>query len=98
MAEQPEFDLRDNPDESRYELRVGGEVAGFASYKDHEGVRVMPHTVVYPKYRGQGLSKPLIAFALDDVSSRGLRVTPACSAVERFIEQNPDYQSLVSAD
>lgn len=91
----PEVSVRTNEAEHQYEILVGGEVAGFATYTDRDGARELPHTVVDPKYRGQGLSKPLIQHALDDAQANGLRVIPTCPAVERFIEQHPEYKGLV---
>ena len=39
---------------------------------------------------------PLIQAALDDARADGLKVTPTCPAVERFIDQNPSYQDLLA--
>ncbi len=82
--------------EGRYEIRIGSDVAGFADYVDRDGVRTMPHTVVEPRYRGQGLSGPLIKFALDDARADGLKVNPACSAVAGYIEKHSEYSDLLA--
>ena len=87
--------VRKNEAEGQYEILVGEEVAGYATYIDRDGARELPHTVVDPKFRGQGLSKPLIKAALDDARADDMRVIPSCPAVERFIEQNPEYGDLV---
>ena len=87
--------VRKNEAEGQYEILVGEEVAGYATYIDRDGARELPHTVVDPKFRGQGLSKPLIKAALDDARADDVRVIPSCPAVERFIEQNPEYGDLV---
>ena len=94
MANQT-YELTKNDAAQQYELTIDGEVAGFASYSDRDGIRVLPHTVVQPKFRGQGLSKPLIQYALDDARADGVKVYPACSAVAAFIGQNPEYRDLV---
>ncbi|MCG7290530.1 MULTISPECIES: GNAT family N-acetyltransferase [unclassified Corynebacterium] len=96
MSENPEVSVRKNETEGQYEILVGEEVAGFATYTDANGVRDLPHTVVDPKFRGQGLSKPLIQAALDDARADGMQVTPSCPAVERYIEQNPQYRDLLA--
>lgn len=88
--------MRKNETDGQYEILVGEEVAGFATYADANGVRDLPHTVVDPKFRGQGLSKPLIQAALDDARADGMQVTPSCPAVERYIEQNPQYRDLLA--
>ena len=96
MSENQEVSVRKNETEGQYEILVGEEVAGFATYADANGVRDLPHTVVDPKFRGQGLSKPLIQAALDDARADGMQVTPSCPAVERYIEQNPQYRDLLA--
>ena len=96
MSENPEISVHKNETEGQYEILVGEEVAGFATYADANGVRDLPHTVVDPKFRGQGLSKPLIQAALDDARADDMLVTPSCPAVERYIEQNPQYRDLLA--
>ena len=96
MSENPEVSVRKNETDGQYEILVGEEVAGFATYADANGVRDLPHTVVDPKFRGQGLSKPLIQAALDDARADDMLVTPSCPAVERYIEQNPQYRDLLA--
>ena len=90
------YQLSKNEAAGQYEISIGGEVAGFASYVDRDDVRVLPHTVVDPKFRGQGLSRPLIQYALDDVREDKMTVDPQCSAVAKFIDQNADYQDLLA--
>ncbi|MFD5868908.1 GNAT family N-acetyltransferase [Corynebacterium sp. NPDC060344] len=80
----------------RYVLVVDGEEAGFAAYEPAEGALDFNHTVVHDQFQGQGLSKPLIQAALDDVRLNGGSIIPTCSAVERFISKNPDYADLVA--
>ena len=93
---QANVELSKNEDKSQYEIHVDGELAGFATYKDSGTARELPHTVVDQKFRGEGLSKPLIQAALDDARADGMQVTPSCPAVERYIEQNPQYRDLLA--
>lgn len=97
-TESTEFDLRKNEPAQRYELTIGDEVAGYAEYRARGGAIELPHTVVEPKFRGRGLSKPLVQFALDDAAATHKRVIPTCSAVAGFIERNPQYRSLVAGE
>ncbi|HIW68435.1 MAG TPA: N-acetyltransferase [Corynebacterium xerosis] len=80
----------------RYVLIVDGQEAGFAAYEPAEGALDFNHTVVHEQFQGQGLSKPLVQAALDDVRHNGGKIIPTCSAVERFISKNPDYADLVA--
>ena len=80
----------------RYVLIVDGEEAGFAAYEPAGGALDFNHTVVHEQFQGQGLSKPLIKAALDDVRQNNGKIIPTCSAIEGFLKKNPDYQDLVA--
>lgn len=90
------YELAVNEAAGRYELRIGGQVAGYAEYQRRGDTLVLPHTVVEPEFRGQGLSSPLIKHALDDARVNGLTVIPQCSAVAGYIERHPEYRDLVA--
>lgn len=86
-----------NEAESRYELRIDGQVAAVAEYrKDGDAVR-FTHTEVDGAYGGQGLGTQLAAQALDDVKSRGMKAVPQCSFIAGYIEKNEkEYGELVA--
>lgn len=92
-------EVKHNEDKQRYEIFVDGELAGYAAYvqDSDEKTRDFNHTVVDGKFRGKGLSKPLIQQALDDTRNFGYLIIPTCSAVKGFIEKNPEYQDAVKA-
>jgi predicted GNAT family acetyltransferase len=93
MGDSPE--VVDNPDESRFEIRVDGERAGFAAYKLHPDRIVFLHTEIDDAYEGRGLGGTLVKAALDSARERGLRVVPTCPFVKRYIERHPVYADLV---
>jgi predicted GNAT family acetyltransferase len=94
-----EIPVRDNPAQHRFEARVGGVVAGFASYQLGEGVITFVHTEVDTRFEGKGVGSALARHALDDVRSRGgLTVVPACAFIKAWIDKHPEYQSLVRQD
>ena len=91
MAEiEDEVEVRDAKDASRYEITVGGELAGFADYRMKEQTIVFPHTEVDPARGGQGLGSRLIEFAVTDARSRGLRIVAICPFVKDWIEEHPE--------
>jgi uncharacterized protein len=94
MADAPTLEVRKNEERSRYELLDGAEVVAVADYQVRDDVLVMPHTVVDPARRGQGLGEQLVRHALDDVRGSGRRVLPACWFVAEFMEQHPEYADL----
>src|SRR5436190_20259871 len=76
MSLSPEF--RHNPDQSRYEILIGGRVVGLADYDIQGDVVVFPHTEVEPSLRRRGLAAELVRNALDDVRATGRTVVPSC--------------------
>ena len=90
-------ELVHNDGQSRYELRIDGQVAAMAQYaRDGNSVR-FTHTEVNQAYEGQGLGSRLAAFALDDVKSRGMKAQPQCQFIAAYIARNEkEYGSLVA--
>ena len=81
-------EIRDNRDETRYEIRVDGQVAGFAQYRLGDDSITFTHTEIYPAYAGAGLGSRLARGALDDVKARELSVVP-CVSIHRRLHQPP---------
>lgn len=96
--EQPgaPVEVVDNPSEDRYEIRAGGELAGFSQYRQRPAGLAFIHTEIDDRFEGQGLGGRLVSFALDDARSRGLAVLPFCPFVKGYIERHPEYLDLVS--
>jgi hypothetical protein len=90
-------DVRDNPEERRYELLVDGSPAGMILYRPRPNALALIHTEVDPSLEGHGLGGQLVAAALDDIRERGLKVVPVCPFVRDFIDEHPEYQDLVLA-
>ena len=86
-----------NPDQSRYEILIDGDLVGVAVYELGENTINFTHTQVETDNREQGLGGTLIRNALDDVrSSSPLRVIATCPFVARWISEHPDYQDLLN--
>ena len=88
-------DVRDNADESRYELTRDGRRVGLSEYRRNGRRVTFLHTEVDPTIRGEGLGEKLVSGALDDVRTRGERVVARCPYVKRFLDEHPEYQDLV---
>ncbi len=86
-------DVRDNPDEQRFELVEQGHLA-FAEYQIEGDVITFTHTIVPASLQGMGVGSRLIAGALDEARSRGLKVRPQCSFVAAYIARHPGWQGL----
>jgi predicted GNAT family acetyltransferase len=88
--------VTDNRDESRYEARIDGELAGFAEYHLTKSSIVFTHTEVFDEFEGHGVGSTLARSALDDVRAKGERdVVPVCPFIHAWIDDHPDYADLV---
>jgi predicted GNAT family acetyltransferase len=92
--------VADNPAASRYELHVGGELAGFVEYRldERDQVISLVHTEVEPPFRHDHLATHLARFSLDDARERGLAVLPYCPYITSWIKKHPEYAGLVPQD
>lgn len=84
-----------NDEQSRYEVWVDGEIAGFTQVRRHAGLVIVVHTEVGATYEGQGVGSALARGALDDIRADGLSVRPYCPFVRSWIDRHPDYADLV---
>ena len=84
---------------SQYQLFDEQTQIGVADFHLENKEIVMDHTVVDPKYSGQGLGEKLIFFALDDLLAKKFRVVPKCWFVAKVIKKYPEkYLDLVSIE
>lgn len=90
--------VRDDPAELRYEARQGDKLLGEIRYRTEPGLVVLVHTEVVSSAEGKGVGSELVAAALEDVRSRGLRVVPVCPFVASYVGRHPEYDDLVAED
>ncbi len=92
-------EVHNNAADHRYEIRVDGELAGFARYGLGRGRIAFLHTEIHEPYEGMGLGSQLARAALDDARARGLVVVPFCPFIATFIERHLDeYRDLVAPE
>ena len=86
----------DNTETSRFEIRLGDEVA-FAEYlvRPHAQALVLPHTVVPPAFEGKGVASKLAQYAMAYAREHGLKVIPTCPFMASYIQRHPEVQDLV---
>jgi hypothetical protein len=78
------------PDQKRFELRDGDEVA-VLTYEEEDDHRVaLLHTVVPPAMEGQGVGGRLAETAVGWARDTGLEVVPVCSFVQSWLERHPE--------
>ena len=93
MADETQVVQR--PETHRYEITTDGQVAGFVTYHEADGVVVLDHTEVQPGFEGEGLAGELASGTFEDLRARGLRVQPLCSFMASWVDKHPEYADLV---
>jgi uncharacterized protein len=92
------MNVTDNRGQSRFEIEVDGEVAGFISYQRSKDAVAFMHTEVEDKFEGQGIGGKLVSGALGMVREEGKSVLPFCQFTRSYIEKHPDFLDLVPED
>ena len=95
MTQPPE--VTDNPAESRFEIRVGDELA-VLTYRRRANRLILVHTGVPADLGGHGLAGQLTQAAIAKAATEGLTVVPLCPFARSWLERNPDAAAAVSVD
>jgi predicted GNAT family acetyltransferase len=84
-----------NEAESRFETFVQGELS-VCDYQLQGSRMIFTHTYVPTTLRGRGIAQKLVTTALEHAKENNLKVVPACSYVDVFIQRHRDYQPLLA--
>jgi predicted GNAT family acetyltransferase len=88
-------EVKDNPELSRFELRVDGELAGWSDYRPAGESVIIAHTEIDERRAGEGLGSVLLRGTLDHIRASGRTVIPICPFAAAYIERHPEYGGLV---
>jgi predicted GNAT family acetyltransferase len=87
--------IRDNTALSRFELYVDGGTS-FVSYRRADGVLFLTHTEVPRHLRQRGIGGQVVQATLEAARAQGMKVTPRCGFVARFIAEHPEFHNLLA--
>ena len=85
----------DSFENSRYEIVLGGEVAGMLHYRRHGGIVELAHTEIDPAFEGRGLGGRLASAAFGDARNRATPVRVTCPFVRGYLERHDEYADLI---
>jgi hypothetical protein len=95
-APPDDLEVVDNPAESRYEARLGGQVVGISQYELGDRRITFLHTEVDPSVEGRGIGSRLARGVLADARARNLGVTALCPFIAAFLRRHAgEYRDLV---
>lgn len=86
--------MRDNPERSRFELDVGGEVA-YADYRREPGTLVISYVYAPPRLRGTGTADRLMQGVAETARAEGARIRPLCGYAAAWLRRHREHSGLV---
>ncbi len=95
-AEPDGFEVTEDAEHNRFELRRDGELLGFADYREQDGAVVVPHVETLAHHRGNGYGARLVDGLLAIIADDGRRIVPLCSFARSHIRSNPQHHHLVA--
>ena len=69
-------------------LENGGQVGEVTFPETEAGVFDINHTFVDKSMQGKGIAAELVRRAIDEIKSRGGKITASCSYAQKYIEKN----------
>lgn len=95
MTEQADVEVRDDPDQHRFEAYVDGRLAGFTAYERGDDSILILHAEVDDAFEGQGVGSAMVRQVLDLLrAEEGVKVNVVCPFVNAWLRRHPDYQDL----
>lgn len=89
------IEVFNNKGETQFELEVDGQTA-FIEYVAKDDKIYLTHTSVPKSMEGRGIGSALVEKTLQKLSESGSTVVPLCSFVAHYIDNHPEFQSLLS--
>lgn len=84
----------DRPDQNRFELAIGDELA-LAYYKLDGDRVVLTHTEVPQALSGQGVGSRLAKGVFEQIRASGRKVVPRCSFMVGWVSRHKEYDDIV---
>lgn len=87
--------MRDNPERSRFELEVNGEVA-YADYRRRPGTLVIAYVYAPPALRGTGTADRLMRAVAEAARADGVRIVPLCGYAAAWLRRHAEHRDLLA--
>ncbi|MFD1815206.1 GNAT family N-acetyltransferase [Rhodococcus gannanensis] len=108
FTDKATVEVTNNAAQSRFELRLNGDLVGILGYWDMEtnggavrskrsGAPIVSflHTVITEDFGHRGLAALMAGRALDTARENGWKVRPVCTYLQRFVTANPEYRDML---
>ncbi len=80
----------------RYVARAPGKPEAEMTFsKAGTGLQIIDHTGVPAELGGMGVGKALVAYMVQDVRARGVKIVPLCPFTKATLEKHPEWQDVL---
>ena len=93
--DSPSPEVVHNEASRRFESKVDGLLCR-CDYRMHGSTMMLVHTEVPPQLEGRGLASMLVRAAFEHARQNGMDVLPVCAYVRTWVQQHPEFSSLVA--
>ncbi len=89
-------EFSDEKDESRYAMRIDGELVGVLDYRILGDAISLTRAFTVPAHRGKGYAAQLVEYAVGDIERASeRRIVPMCWYVAGWFEAHPERAGLL---
>jgi predicted GNAT family acetyltransferase len=88
-------EVRENPEQHRFELPIEGGAVAAAYYTIVDGRVVLTHTEVPSEFAGQGIATRLARGTFDLLRRSGRKAVLKCPFMGEFFARHPEYADVV---
>src|ERR1051325_1135488 len=96
MANDEDVQVRNNPEEGRFEATVNGALC-VCEYSLQPGKIIFTHTEVPKAASGRGVANKLAETGLEHARREQLRVVPLCEFISSYIDRHEIEQTVLDA-
>jgi len=96
-APSPVFEVLEDAEAGRFDLRRDGTVVSFATYHQQGATVIVPHVETIAEHRGQGYAARLMDGLVDLLRSSNRTITPLCPFAAGHIRDNPEHHDLLAS-
>ncbi|HWM16117.1 MAG TPA: GNAT family N-acetyltransferase [Microbacterium sp.] len=90
-----ELTVINDAERGRWTAVLGAEAIAELNYRYVGGRVVLLYAWVDHTYRNHGVASELIAYALDEISRSGQKITIICPVVGSFVANHPEFADLI---
>lgn len=87
--------VRDNPERSRFELDVDGQIV-FGNYRRQGDVLAIIHVEAPVALRGTGAAGRFMQGLMDEMRQRQQKVLPLCGYARAWLKRHREFDDLVA--